>query len=75
VNPRYSLPGDTPELVAALHALTKAGMRPPNRIDPGARTAACPRCGRMTVIGWRYRPPTVCTGCRAEWMANAAQES
>jgi hypothetical protein len=75
VNPRYSLPGDTPELAGALHALTKAGMRPANRIDPGTRTAACPRCGRMTAIGWRYSPPTVCTGCRAEWMANAPPES
>jgi hypothetical protein len=71
---RYSLPGDTPELAAVLHALTKAGMLPPNRTDRETRTAACPRCGRMTAIGWHYQPPTVCTGCRAEWMTDAAQE-
>jgi hypothetical protein len=74
MSPRYALPGDTPELITALHTLTTAGMLPPNQVDPRARTAACPRCGRMTVIGWHYTPPTVCTGCRADWMTGAAQE-
>jgi len=76
-----SLPGDTPELVDALHALSAAGLLPPNHIADGhqivhgvvvfdtraaQRFAPCPRCGRDTAIE-RNQPPTVCTGCRADY--------
>jgi hypothetical protein len=63
-----SLPGDTPELVKALHELSDAGLLPPNDVTPPwARRAPCPRCGRLTVAG-ESDPPTVCCSCRADWV-------
>jgi hypothetical protein len=67
---RRSLPGDTPELVQQLHALNAAGLLPPNCLDESRPTGRCPRCGRLTAIAQWYDVPSVCTGCRADWMSD-----
>jgi hypothetical protein len=66
---RRSLPGDTPELVAALHALNDAGLLPPN-LGFSFHRGPCPRCGRATAVG-PGDSPSVCTACRAEWIEAA----
>ncbi len=71
------LPGDTPESLAALRALAHAGLlgRPPG----DWRCRPCPRCWRPTPVAadkdpdsgsWTFTLPTVCTACRAEWLAD-----
>jgi hypothetical protein len=65
---RRVLPGDTPELVGALHALNDAGLLQPNSVAGWDVTKPCPRCGRETAAD-RYCMPSVCTGCRAELVA------
>lgn len=57
------LPGDSLVTIAALHALTAKELLPGNCVDPQARTAPCPRCGRATAA--TRAQVTVCTGCRA----------
>jgi hypothetical protein len=64
--PKRSLPGDTPELVEALHALNRAGALLPNCLDDSRPAGRCPRCGRLTAIKHWYDIPSVCTGCRAD---------
>jgi hypothetical protein len=74
VVPKCRLPGDTPGLVRALHALNDAGLLKPNCYGVNETTRPCPRCGRLTAV-WRWTPPwvsvarSVCTGCRVEEMA------
>jgi hypothetical protein len=62
------LPGDTPELVRALHTLNRAGLLVPNRLarDFWPR-GLCPRCGRETAIE-RGAIPSVCSACRVGWL-------
>ena len=70
---RYKLPGDTPGTVAAMHALTAAGMLALNvmaRELPDL--AAFPMRARHAV--WGGQQPSVCTGCRAEQVAAASPE-
>lgn len=62
---RRSLPGDTGETVAALHALTAAGMLSSNCMAEGWPFGGCPRCGRATAVRDWGDLPSVCTGCRA----------
>jgi hypothetical protein len=71
--PKLRLPGDTAELVRALHALNAAGLLEPNVYARGARTLPCPRCGRQTAV-WGWRLPSVCTGCRAEYHRDRLRE-
>jgi hypothetical protein len=64
------LPGDTPELARALHTLNRAGLLEPNRLARDFRPRGlCPRCGRQTAISEPYQIPSVCTACRAGWLA------
>lgn len=66
ITARYSLLGDTPETVRAIHALNAAGLLKPNLIvGEFTRMGSCPRCGRDTAVT-RWRAPSVCTGCRAD---------
>jgi hypothetical protein len=68
---RRSLRGDTPGLVAALHALNDAGLLPANPVTPEwASRGPCPRCGRLTAVRHWGDVPTVCAACRAEWIAD-----
>ena len=73
IAPKTWLSGDTRELVRALHALSAAGLLEPNVYASDARTRPCPRCGRLTAV-WGYRPPSVCTGCRAEYHRDRLRE-
>jgi hypothetical protein len=65
---KRSLPGDTPAVVSALHALNAAGVLPLNKPAEGWPIAPCPRCGRATAIARWGDLPSVCTGCRAEFI-------
>jgi hypothetical protein len=69
VTRRRSLPGDTSELVQQLHVLNAAGVLPPNHLAEGFPHGKCPRCGRATALAGWYDVPSVCTGCRADWMS------
>jgi hypothetical protein len=71
--PKVRLPGDTAETVRALHALNSVGLLEPNVYAASAWTRPCPRCGRATAV-WRNIPPTVCTGCRAEYHRDRVRE-
>jgi hypothetical protein len=71
--PKTWLPGDTPGLVRALHALSAANLLEANTYAADARTRPCPRCGRATAV-WRGQPPSVCTGCRAEYHRDQVRE-
>jgi hypothetical protein len=73
IAPKTWLPGDTPGLVRALHALSEAGLLEPNIHAADVRTRPCPRCGRATVV-WGGIPPSVCTGCRAEYHRDGVRE-
>jgi hypothetical protein len=73
IGQKTRLPGDTPGLVRALHALSAAGLLEPNCVARGERMAPCPRCGRPTAV-WRDVPPGVCTGCRAEYHRDRKRE-
>jgi hypothetical protein len=70
---KFRLPGDTPELVRALHALNAAGLLEPNIYAADAHTLPCPGCGRQTAV-WRGQLPSVCTGCRAEYHRDRVRE-
>jgi hypothetical protein len=71
---RHALPGDTPELVRALHTLNRAGLLEPNHLARDFRPRGlCPRCGRQTSIE-AYQIPTVCTACRGEWLAGQLRQ-
>jgi hypothetical protein len=73
-SPRRTLPGDTPELVRALHTLNRAGMLTPNRLARDFRPRGlCPRCGRQTAITDPGDIPSVCSACRAEWLTGHLQ--
>jgi hypothetical protein len=71
VVPKLRLPGDAPGLLAALHALTRAGLLPSNIYAADAVAKPCPRCGRNTAT-WRDVKVSVCTACRAERLAESA---
>lgn len=73
IRPRLGLPGDTPALVDALHALNRAGLLPAN--TSSRWRLPCPRCGRWTAVTQQqhddYWPPaSVCGRCRAEWISD-----
>jgi hypothetical protein len=66
---KRSLPGDTPALISALHDLNTEGLLVPNMVVvPDWLRRSCPRCGRLTAVNRSADFPTVCTGCRAEWL-------
>jgi hypothetical protein len=71
VVPKLRLPGDTPGLLAALHALTRAGLLAPNTYAADVVAKPCPRCGRNTAT-WRDVKVSVCTACRVERLAVSA---
>ena len=71
--PKTWLPGDTRETVWALRALSRAGLLEPNVYAKDAKTRPCPRCWRLTAV-WRDIPPSVCTGCRAEYHRDRVRE-
>lgn len=87
IRPKRILPGDTPRLFAALHALAEAGLLPSNGCNTSLtegglrRSGPCPRCGRETACNywdadqrrWIETEPTVCTGCRWAEFADAAR--
>jgi hypothetical protein len=69
--PKLRLPGDEPGQLAALHALSKAGLLALNNHAADAWVKPCPRCGRDTAT-WRDVKVSVCTACRAERLAESA---
>lgn len=71
IRPQTRLPGDTPAIIDALHALSRAGLLPANTVS--YYSMPCPRCGRLTSVSRSqyldcWPPPSVCNRCRAEWI-------
>lgn len=72
---KYRLPGDTPDLVRSLRVLVSLDMLPANAAVPP--TLPCPRCQRPTATAqvrddrgeYQLVAPSVCTGCRVEWIS------